>query len=240
MPDDLATPPTVLSLNAAVSSSATLSATLRLRTNLAVHHLFAACRFSAQIGHIERENAGQPLGDFWEEVLHYSLGVVTLTVASLESYANEHLADGALSAGALPSKASASIADLIDRESILKKFNLILELRRGEGLNYGENIVQCVDLLIKLRNAVIHFRPEWHDEDATHARLSAQLTRRFQRSSYFDNERLFPRAWASHSFSVWALNSAVSFLENFEQAAGLDSKINPFRARFSALSGGVV
>lgn len=218
----------------------TATITARCRTNIAIHQLFAACRFAAQIGRIEHENAGKPFGDFWEEIFQYSLGVVTLSVASLESYANEHVADGALSTGALPSKASDSIAALIDRESILSKFNLVLELRTGGSLDFGANVVQCADLLIKLRNAVIHFRPEWDDESASHARLSSKLQNRFERSPYFPNEGLFPRAWATFSFSVWALQSTITFLEHFGQESGLGSKLAPYHDRFSMLTDGAI
>jgi len=77
-----------LSLHAQEDSD-TVAFTCRTRTNLALHLLFAACRFAARIEQVERENSGQPFGAFWEEILDNSLGVLTLTVASLESYANE-------------------------------------------------------------------------------------------------------------------------------------------------------
>ena len=229
-----------ISLSAVASATATATATARCRTNLALHHLFAACRFAAQIGQIERDNVGKPFGDFWEEIFQYSLGVATLTVALLESYVNEHLADGALSNGSLPSKATESIAALIDREPILVKFNLVLELRTGRSLDFGANVVQCADLLIKLRNSVIHFRPEWDDESATLAKLSSKLQNRFMSSPYFPNEDLFPRAWATRSFSSWALQSTIAFLEHFGQESGLDSKLAPFRERLSLFSDGSV
>ena len=69
---------------------------IRTRTNFAVHHLFAACRFSAIVGEIELTNAGQPFAAFWEEILHNSLGVAVVTVAALESYANEMYFEGSV------------------------------------------------------------------------------------------------------------------------------------------------
>ena len=230
----------IIALSAVVTGTASATATARCRTNLALHHLFAACRFAAQIGRIEHDNVGEPFGEFWEEIFQYSLGVVTLSVASLESYANEHMVDGGLSNGSLPSKATESIASLIDREPILRKFNFLLEVRTGRSLDFGTNVVQCADLLVKLRNAVIHFRPEWDDEAISHAKLSSRLENRFMRSPYFQNETLFPRAWATHSFSVWALQSTIAFLDHFAQESGIDSKLGPFRERFSLYSDGAV
>lgn len=217
-----------------------VSATGSTRVNLALHHLLAACRFAAQVGHVEREHDGETFGEFWDEILHYSLGVATLTVAALESYANEHLADGALSSTSINAAASDSIGRIIDREAILSKFDLILRLRTGQSLDFGSRIAQCVDLLIKVRNAVVHFKPEWHDAAGAHSKLSAQLAGRFSRSPYLQGEDFFPTAWASHSFSSWALQSTVAFLEHFEQAAEIRSKLAPFRARMSRLSAGAV
>jgi hypothetical protein len=232
--------PSSVALSASALATATATATARSRTNLALHHLFAACRFSAQIGRIELENTGAPFGEFWEEILQHSLGVATLSVASLESYANEHLADGALSTGTLQPTALQSIGLLIDREPIISKFNLVLQLRTGRTLDLGANVVQNADLLIRLRNAVVHFRPEWDDEQATHVKLSSKLQKKFDRSPYFPSEGLFPRAWATRSFSTWALKSAIEFLEHFAQESGLDSKLAPFRNRFSQFSNGAV
>lgn len=41
-----------------------MSASVKVRTNLALHHLFAACRFTARIHEIENENLGEPFGEF--------------------------------------------------------------------------------------------------------------------------------------------------------------------------------
>src|SRR5688572_2393980 len=72
----------------------TATATARSRMNLALHHLFAACRFASRVNHVEQSNAGQPFGDFWDEILQNALGVVTLTVACIESFANEMYFEG--------------------------------------------------------------------------------------------------------------------------------------------------
>jgi hypothetical protein len=133
-----------------------------------------------------------------------------------------------------------AITALVDRESIISKFNLVLQLRKGSSLDLGANVVQNVDLLIKLRNSVVHFRPEWDDERSTHEKLSSKLENRFDHSPYFTSEGLFPRAWATHSFSCWALKSTINFLEHFGRESGLDSKLGLYRDRFSQLSDGAV
>lgn len=183
--------------------------------NLALHHLFAACRFTARIRTLERQHVGQPFGAFWEEILQNALGVATLTVASLESYANEMYFEGSILGDALPAHAAAEVADLAERESILRKYAIALAVGAGKRLDFGTTAVQNADALIKLRNAVVHFRPEWFGEQQAHDKLSKLLQHRFRPSTYLPNEPLFPRSWASASFAEWAVNSSVAFMRYF-------------------------
>ena len=66
-------------------------ATLRARMDLGIHHLLAAARMGARLRAIEHDHHDEPFGEFWDEILHFGLGVAVLSVASLESYANELL-----------------------------------------------------------------------------------------------------------------------------------------------------
>jgi hypothetical protein len=221
-------------------ANATVTATGRTRTNLALHHLFAACRFSTRVGLIETENAGQPIGPFCEEILHNSIGVATLTVAALESYANEMYFEGAILKTGLNSAAASELAEIVDREDILRKYAIAHSISAGKRLQFGIAATENADALIKLRNAIIHFRPEWIDEQNEHEKLSKVLRYKFIPSVCFPNESIFPRAWASHSFTVWALQSTVTFIDHFYSGIGLTSPIEQFRARLSELSSGAL
>ncbi len=212
------------------------SSTAKSRTNLALHHLFAACRFAARIGEVERANAGLPFGDFWEEILQNALGVATLSVACIECYANELYFEGSVLSSTLTPGAATVVAELIDSETALRKYSAALAFRTGQPLDFGVAPVQNANALVRLRNAVIHFRPEWFEEQQKHDRLSKVLQHKFAASPYFPNEPLFPRAWASHAFAVWALRSTVSFLEYFCNQAGLDSPVIHQKARLTVLS----
>lgn len=224
--------------SAAVNESLNLTATAtaRSRTNLALHHLFAACRLSARINQIEVENTGQPFGQFWEEILQYSLGVAMLSVAALESYANEMYFEGAVLTPGVNAVAAAEISEIVDREQILKKYAIALSITSAKRLDMGSSSVQDAAILIRLRNAIVHFRPEWFDDQDQHDKLSKQLASKFQPSAFLPNEAIFPRAWASHSFTVWALRSTVAFLDHFHSEAGLPTPLEKFRSRLSSLS----
>lgn len=214
----------------------TFTASLRTRINLGLHHLFAACRFSARVHQIEFENVGKPFGSFWEEILQNSPGVAVLSVASLESLANEMYFKGAVLRPGLNQAAALELADVVDKETILRKYAIALSISAGKRLDSGATATQNADALIKLRNAIVHFRPEWVDEQSKHEKLSKLLQNKFQPSAFLPNESVFPRAWASHSFTVWALKATVEFIDHFHAEAGVVSILDPFRPQLSELS----
>lgn len=221
---------------AAVLPSLEMTATGKTRMNLALHHLFGACRFTARIRELEEAHESDIFGPFWEEVLHNALGVATLTVACLECYANEFYFEGSILATTLNPTATNAVAALIDKESILRKYEVALAIRSDKPLPYDAAVVQNVDALIRLRNAVVHFRPEWFAETGAHDKLSRRLDHKFAPSRFLPGEPLFPRAWASGSFSVWALKTAVEFLDYFCPEANVPNPLDLFRERISEYS----
>ena len=233
---------TTINASAREFMSMKVTATLSTRSHFSWHHLFAACRLSARIGEVERENEGREFGSFWEEILQSALGVATLSVACLECYANELYFEGAAIAEKLNPTATALVGDLIDNASILRKYEAALAIRRGKSLDYGCVAVQNADALIKLRNAVIHFRPEWSNAQVNHDRLSKILMYKFRPSPFLpETEPLFPLSWASHDFAKWALKSTVVFLEHFYAEAEITSPLHIENKRqLSAMSAGAI
>ena len=216
----------------------TVAATAISRTNLGIHHLFAACKAVARISKVEKENLGKEFGDFWEDILHDSLVVATTSVACLESYANELYFEGKFIGSALNTHASRELGELIDKESILRKFSIALAFRAEKQLNFGLPPTQNVDALIKLRNLVVHYRSEWFGQQTNHDRVSKILNGRFQPSPFLPSgEPLLPKAWASHSFGCWAIHSTYAFMEHFYGEAGADNPLEGFKSRIQQLSG---
>lgn len=219
------------------SGDVALALQLRTRVNLALHHLLAACRGCAAIGAIESSHEGEEYGPFWDEILHNALSVSTLSVAAVETYANQLFCDGILENAGMRSAAAEEIAALTDREQILSKYSLALSVAKGIRLDRGATQVQNMDVLIKLRNAVVHFRPEWFDAQDKHDKLSKRLAYKFEPSPYLRNEPMFPRAWASHSFALWSITTTVSFIDYFHEQIGTVSFLNKWRGKIAELSG---
>ena len=72
-----------------------LTSTLEVvtRMNLAYQHLLAANNFARLAHEIEIQNADQPFGEFFNDIIGYVSGAVIMSVAALEAYINEIFVD---------------------------------------------------------------------------------------------------------------------------------------------------
>lgn len=211
----------------------TLSATLRTRMNYSVQHLLVSASLAREVDAIETSNAGAEFGSFWDDVLGYSVGCVVLAAAALEAYVNELFADRDKHFSAHDQAILNLLWEEYERKSLVDKFDLALRLRTGTALDRGATTTQAIERLISLRNALVHFKPEWFDEQAEHVRLSEKLKDYVGRSAWLRNEPLFPRAWATHATTSWAVSSVVEFVASFSAASGIEDRIAKFRDRLS-------
>ncbi|MFU6384524.1 hypothetical protein ACM78Z_26690 [Pseudomonas aeruginosa] len=206
--------------------------TARSRTNLSIPHLLSACLFSRQVLELERLNAGLELGSFWDDIIAHASASMLLTVAALESYVNELFADHEANFQGVRTEVLVKLWDVYETKPFLDKVDLALLLRDAGPIDRSRSPAQDVGLLIRLRNALTHFKPEWFDEQEEHAKLSAQLGGRFTPSPFFPcSEPIFPRGWASHSCTAWAIGSAIMFIKEFEIQGGLTKRLEKFETR---------
>ena len=213
---------------------ATDTATATVRTSLSIQHLLGAARFSRQVAEIEAANAGIPFGSFFEEILWFASACVLSCVAGLEAYANELFVDRSEHFPELRADIADKLWELFEQKPLLEKFDMALLLKQKPLLNRGVAPAQDVAALIALRNGLTHFKPEWDNELTVHARISQQLGNRFVASAFLPNtEAVFPRRWASHGCTRWALASAFAFVKEFEAQAGVPPKIVKFRERLN-------
>ena len=214
----------------------TMQATGTSRMNLSVLHLLSAASFSRAAGAIEAANAGKPFGEFWEEILAQSTAGVLTAVAALEAFANELFVDHAKIFPDLRVEVMARLWELYEQKPPLEKYEFALLLKQGQAFDRGASPYRDVSALIKLRNALTHFKPEWEDQQVAHAKVSAILKGKFPTSPFLPQiEPLFPKAWASHGCVSWAVRSVVGLILEFENRANLPSRIAPFAERLNAL-----
>ena len=220
-------PPKIVSGNASAMAHATAIASGSARTNLALQHLLGAARFTRQACQVEQANAGKPFGPFFEELFHLATAAITLSVASLEAFANELFADGTQRFPSFSKEILDAVWVLAEQRPFMEKYDLALTLHAAPRFDKGVPVYQNVDALVHLRNALIHFKPEWDDAQVAHKKLSARLQYKFALNPFLPaHEPLFPRGCMSYGCAEWAVTSVVGFLTDFQVRLKMESKID--------------
>lgn len=229
-------PPKVVEVAVVKLAALTVQAAGDTRVNLSGPHLLSAASFSRRVGDLEAAHAGKEFGEFWNDIFANATATVFASVAALESYANELFIDHEKVFPELKSEVMAKLWELYEQKPPLEKFDLALLLKSQGSFDRGATPYQDVAALAKLRNGLVHFKPEWFSEQEEHAKLSATLRHRATLSPFFQpTEPLFPRGWASHATAVWVVRSVFDFIVEFERRAQVDARMGKFADRFNAL-----
>lgn len=214
---------------------ATMTATLTTRANLSITHLIAAAQFSRAVGELERQHSGKPLADFWDDIQSNAIACVLTAIAGLESFANETFKDSKRIFPGIDQAVLARMWEVFESKTTLEKLEFALLLRGNGAFDSGKSPYQDITALTKLRNGLIHFKPESSDELVEHTKLSKILSGRAVHTPFINPaEMLFPRAWASHGTTKWAVESTIAFMDNFAAIAGLESRVAMFAAKLRA------
>ena len=80
---------------------------------------------------------------------------------------------------------------------MLEKFEVASMLRDRPAVAKDRSSHQDVAAVIKLRNALVHFKSEWEGDQTTHAKVTAVLRGKYRLDSGADPG--FPSSWAGHS-----------------------------------------
>lgn len=212
-----------------------INATAKQRPNLAVQHMMAASRFARLCYEVEQDNAQASFGPFYDEIIHYVTATVLFSVASIEANINEIFADvrdGLVVLDALDADLLPEIWTLIEEKPILEKYQFALVLKKKSRMAKGQKTYQHVNTLIKVRNAFVHFKPEWIGEQEEHEKLGTALRGKFVLSPFLtENDPIFPMRCMTHGFAEWAIKSCLEFIEAFTQQSGLPNKYAGFLER---------
>ena len=202
-----------------------VNAVAAIRMQFTGQHLMAAASFSRRVGEVEQAHAGEQFGSFFDEILWNASASIMLSTAAIESYLNELIADRAKHFTMLQGELLDSFWTNHERASLLDKFDLALLLRGEAPLERGAEPADSMNSLVTLRNELIHFKPEWSDESKVHARVSRKLASKVRPSPFLPGENLFPRAWATHSCTKWAVETAVAFGTHIKTRFGLTGTV---------------
>jgi len=203
------------------------SLTIRMRSYYSRYHLWAAAHFARSCGRIERERET----GFHMDHRAYATATIIESVAFLEAAINELLADAADGhhtegwTGVLEDSALMRMQRMwpqISRASMLDKYQITLTLADKDPLNTGSNPYQDASLLIKLRNRLVHFRPEsllagQPDDAVGDHEIERGLKKKFEANRLLkaSGNPWFPDKCLGHGSSEWAVRSSLAFADDF-------------------------
>ena len=212
---------------------------IRVKSGLFQFHLNSAARFASACVTIENEEKHlewpQPK---WEEARSNALAAVLLSAASLESSINEFYQQAVdkdrKAMKALSENQINLLAELwpeIEQFSPLRKHQTALVAMGYEPMNKGQEPYRSADGLMRLRNALVHFKPEWDDELKDHQSLEKRLSQLFPISALANRAKgrmvWFPNKCLGAGCAEWAVESAIKFSQQFVSTLGIRERLKP-------------
>jgi hypothetical protein len=197
---------------------------LRVKTGLAGATLEAAVRFAASAKRAEKLTP-PPNGYAGSQYHAESLAGILLAASFVETAINElFLSAVDKDTNIFPDWKEADLGlleefwNLLEEQkaAALRKAQVALLATRRKPLAKGELAFQSADGLFKLRNAIVHYKPEWNDEQDVHATLESRLRGRFAVNPLVPQTvTWFPHLCIGAGGAVWACTTAMDFMEAF-------------------------
>lgn len=204
---------------------------VKMRAYFSTYHLWAAMHFADECQKIESVHSGQATFD----VRHRALAIAAITEsgAFLEAVVNElfkDCADDYLSyASALPSAAVAALKTQWNEwhakgrvtKSTLDKFNAAIKCCSVTPFDQGITPYQGAKQVLDLRNALMHFTPEWSAADEAHK--FDVLKKKFKSNALMDGSGnpYFPDKCLGAGSSRWAVDAVRLFADDFHARIGV-------------------
>jgi hypothetical protein len=192
----------------------TASAVSSVRRNLAIVHLTGAASFARQAGQLETAE-GATLQNTFDQVRQMVISCVLMSAAAVEANFNELMAD---------EETPDWFLELIERRSIIDRHNAYLQYKTKQPFDGGRQPAQGFMLLTTLRNALVHFKPDWDEVQEVHGKIAKRLEGVFPLSPFVPagTAPIFPMRCMSHGCTEWAVKTAWNFVDDF--ATRLDKK----------------
>ena len=207
-------------------------ALLRVKHSFSRQHLATAQHFAARALELEVAELGAANPDPAAQ-RPYVTGAIVFAIAALESSINELFLEAAdrnpHSMGGLPDPVLGRIEALwpsLEMQPMLKKYQAAVALADKHPIDPGDALIADLTSLVKLRDALLHFKPEWDDEAEVHEQLRRRLTGRFPNNPLAAPGSLwFPHLCLSSGCAHWAVHLAKSFSTRFISTLGVPERL---------------
>lgn len=208
----------------------TCNMTAKSRANFTFYHLNSASINSKLAFDIEREydkTESTPEHIRQNYISHVSTSIIS-SVAALESKINEHIVDNKIHITKKILKLDNNffsqfkqqikpnknvISQISSITSAILKYKIINKIMY-EDTKIENKTEEAVNLIIKIRNALIHFTPEWDNDLIRHKEIETSVKNHFSLSPlYSDGSMFFPYRCLSADCAQWATTTSRSFIE---------------------------
>lgn len=206
------------------------------------NRLLATARYMAELaGKHERTNDTAD-EKFFNELFSYVSSSIFSSVCSAESFINEIITDileGETSSIEHIEKTKYNILNdyWVKRnmfDSILDKYETTLLILNNKKLIKEKNPYQDMNLLNKLRNELVHYKPKWqyinNEENLNpYKKILNGLQGKFNVNGKFNKDKYseFPYQIICSGCSTWAYKSAAEFINYFWINSGMQLKGDP-------------
>jgi hypothetical protein len=228
----------------------TESIEIKSRTYYSLQHIQSAALFTRLCANIEKNYNGVFNDELFSEHRAYVTGTILSVVSFLEAAINEIFADIAdgindkiTNCFNLRSKIQiSSLWDMgIPRTAsypILEKYQIALLLADKKVLDKGKNPFQDVLLIIKLRNSLTHYEPEWithqlednKDSYVPHD-FEKKLKSKFPLNPLLSGNPFYPDKCLGYGCAEWAVVSGINFADEFFKELGAIPRYEHIRGR---------
>lgn len=212
-----------------------LPLTISYRWSLSPHYLWGARHLATKADEIERHGPNKEPA-IYNEHRAYVTGAIFSAVAFLEAAINECLKDIVDGQNGYSAVVNNDIRrfiavpwDLTEGDnqstfSVLKKYQLALRCCGQEALKTGEPPYQDANLVIRLRNKLMHYKTATHnvgdEEDGFSRGLAAKFVGNRLLADY-ENVVFFPDKCLSSGCAHWAVHSVKNLADEFFRRLGV-------------------
>ncbi len=228
------------------------SASVTSRTYFSIQHIQSAALFVRNAYAIEKNYDGVFSDELFFQHRAYVTASILFSVFFLEAAINELFADTVESNSEIAKKLNPTTIQLMAEMwklevprtanyKILQKYQIALVLAQKQIFDPGAPPYQDVNLLVKLRNDLVHYEPEWvklpasddFGSDDIHT-YEKRLRGKFLANTLMgQGNPFYPDKCLGHGCAEWAVNSSVTFADAFFLKMGLLSPYDIIRDRLN-------
>jgi hypothetical protein len=215
------------------------SVSIQLRYSFTAQFLRGAALFAWRAR--ELEGAGDQAADESTKSEHraYVSASIMQSVAALEAEISEIVLYGPghhLGSNGVDQKARDflnPLFDLIDGQGTVSRYECVLHLLEKPALDKSGQMYESVNLLVKLRNEIVHYKSKWGPEMDRKKLFKGLKKLRFVEPPFYSGPgevNFFPYQILSASCASWAVSTTIEFIDTFYSLLDFRSPLESHKA----------